>query len=52
MSYTEVLSDVSDCLFDSFVRKSAQRYASILNTPDHFVEMLLLIEDKRFSLRL
>lgn len=50
MSFTEFLSDVSDRLFGSFVSRSAQRYSSILNTPDHFIEMLLLIEDKRFSI--
>jgi penicillin-binding protein 1A len=50
MSYTEFLSEVSDRLFEASVYKSARRYASILNTPDHFIEMLLLIEDKRFSL--
>ena len=48
--YTEFLSEVSDRLFEHFVYKSARKYASVLNTPDHFIEMLLLIEDKRFSL--
>ncbi len=49
MSFTEFLTDASDRLFVTSVSKSARRYSSILNTPDHFVEMLLLIEDKRFS---
>jgi len=50
MSFTERLTDASDRLFESLVSTSAQRYSSILKTPVHFVEMLLLIEDKRFAL--
>ncbi len=50
MSFTEFLSDASDRLFGPFVHKSALKYSIVLNTPDHFIEMLLLIEDKRFSL--
>jgi membrane peptidoglycan carboxypeptidase len=49
MSFTEFLSDASDRLFESSVSKSARRYSTILKMPDHFIEMLLLIEDKRFS---
>ena len=50
MSFTELLSDLSDRIFAGFAARFARRYASDLDAPEHFVEMLLLIEDKRFSL--
>jgi membrane peptidoglycan carboxypeptidase len=50
MSVTELLSDLSDRLFGALVSKSARDFARALNTPDHFIEILLLIEDKRFPL--
>jgi hypothetical protein len=41
--YTEFLSEVSDRLFEPFVYKSARRYASVLNTPDHFIDLAIYL---------
>jgi membrane peptidoglycan carboxypeptidase len=48
MRMTEVLSRCSDRAAELTIHRSAKRYSTELNTPEHFVEMLLLIEDKRF----
>ena len=45
---TERLSSLSDWASYPLVRLAAERYAGLLGTPEHFVKMLLLIEDKRF----
>ncbi len=47
---TTTLSMISDWTCTSLVRRAAQDYCRALDTPQHFVEMLLLIEDKRFSI--
>ena len=49
MPFTEFLTDLSDRIFGRFASRFARRYARELDVPEHFVEMLLLIEDKRFS---
>ena len=49
MRVTEALSRCSDWAAELTIHRSAKRYSRELNTPEHFVEMLLLIEDKRFS---
>ena len=46
--FTETLSCYSDRVFAPLVKRSAQKYASTIGTPEHFVEMLFLVEDKRF----
>jgi len=50
MTATAALSFVSDCLCNPFVAYSAKKYSDVLHTPEHFVEMLLLVEDKRFPI--
>ena len=45
---TERMSSLSDWTSYPLVRLAARRYAGTLRTPEHFVRMLLLIEDKRF----
>lgn len=47
---TELLSTLSDVFFERFAVQAARRYAPLLGIPVHFVEMLFLIEDKRFPL--
>lgn len=47
---SEQLSTLSDWLFGRLASQAADKYSSTIQTPRHFVEMLLLIEDKRFSL--
>lgn len=44
------LATSSDRIFESHVRIAAQEYATSLGVPTHFIEMLLIIEDKRFAL--
>jgi membrane peptidoglycan carboxypeptidase len=45
---TEPLSTLSDRICLPIVLLTASRYSRVLGTPSHFVEMLLLVEDKRF----
>jgi len=52
MVSTAALSWLSDWLCGPFVTHAAQKYASTIGTPRHFVEMLFLVEDKRFPLHL
>jgi penicillin-binding protein 1A len=47
---TSVLSSISDRLCAPVVLRSAKKYSEVLKTPSHFLEMLLLIEDKRFAI--
>ena len=47
-SMTAWLSQFSDWISSSFVQRSARKYSRAIGTPDHFIEMLLLMEDKRF----
>lgn len=42
----------SEALFKPLIAKTATRFASSLNVPDHFLEQLLAVEDKRFGLHL
>lgn len=49
MPFTEFLTDLSDRIFGRLASRFARKYARELDVPEHFVEMLLLIEDKRFS---
>ena len=46
---TALLSDLSDRLCAPLVAYGAERLARAVSAPIHFVEMLLLIEDKRFT---
>jgi penicillin-binding protein 1A len=46
---TALLSDLSDRLCAPLVAHSAEELAKAVSAPIHFVEMLLLIEDKRFT---
>jgi membrane peptidoglycan carboxypeptidase len=48
LNATAVLSFFSDWLSWPLVEVAARRYSRFLHTPQHFVEMLLLVEDKRF----
>jgi len=47
---TTYLSKLSDVFSDPIVSAFARRYALALQTPNHFVEMLFLVEDKRFPI--
>ncbi|MFI5419454.1 MAG: biosynthetic peptidoglycan transglycosylase [Nitrososphaerales archaeon] len=51
-SVTELITQASDRFAASPIRLLANHYASALNAPAHFVEMLFLIEDKRFPFHL
>lgn len=44
------MSAVSDRLCESLVERSAKKYSEVLRTPSYFLEMLLLVEDKRFAI--
>jgi membrane peptidoglycan carboxypeptidase len=50
MSVTVALSSLSDCICGPLVERTARKYSRIIDTPAHFVEMLFLIEDKRFPI--
>lgn len=52
MSFISALSSFSDSLCAGLVTEKAKHYSKILRTPDHFVEMLLWIEDKRFPIHI
>ena len=47
-SATVRLSRASDWVSYPLVKLAAGKYSSVLRTPEHFLRMLLLIEDKRF----
>lgn len=47
---TEFLSGLSDRACASLVARSAKQLAAAVMTPVHFLEMLFLIEDKRFAI--
>jgi len=47
---TAFLSDLSDWVCGPLAAHSARRFSSAIQTPTHFVEMLFLIEDKRFAI--
>jgi membrane peptidoglycan carboxypeptidase len=47
---TALLSDFSDRLSAPLVAHNAESYAVAVSVPVHFVEMLLLVEDKRFTM--
>lgn len=49
---TESLSTLSDRICLPVVLVMASHYSRVLGTPTHFVEMLLLVEDKRFPIHL
>lgn len=44
-----ILSFYSDRFSESHIRRSANFYASTLGVPSHFIQVLFLIEDKRFD---
>jgi membrane peptidoglycan carboxypeptidase len=48
-SCTAALSSLSDWMCDGFVAQAARHYSTILYTPEHFVELLFWVEDKRFA---
>jgi membrane peptidoglycan carboxypeptidase len=47
---TEKISLFSDWISYPFVTRASREYSSALGMPDHFVTLLLLVEDKRFAL--
>lgn len=47
-SPSALLSCLSDWICAALVYRMARRYSEAIHTPNHFVEMLFLIEDKRF----
>jgi membrane peptidoglycan carboxypeptidase len=49
MCMTAQLSLLSDKICGPLVTRAARKYSKTIRTPDHFVEMLFLVEDKRFS---
>ncbi len=50
VSCTATLSSFSDWLCRPLVSQTARQYSNIIYTPEHFVEMLFWIEDKRFPI--
>jgi Transglycosylase len=50
VGFAELLSLTSDWMCGGLVARAATKYSRVLRTPDHFVEMLLLVEDKRFPI--
>jgi membrane peptidoglycan carboxypeptidase len=48
MGLTAEMSFLSDWVCGPLVAQMARKYSSIIYTPEHFVEMLFLVEDKRF----
>ena len=52
MRQTEVLSKLSDVISSPILLAASAQYACALRTPQHFVEMLFLVEDKRFPVHL
>jgi membrane peptidoglycan carboxypeptidase len=52
INVTSVLSSASDWLCGPLVARSARRFSGVLGTPSHFIELLLLVEDKRFAVHL
>ena len=49
ITITAQLSFLSDWICAPLVARAARKYSKAIRTPDHFVEMLFLVEDKRFS---
>lgn len=49
-STTVMMSAVSDWISYPAVRRASERYSIAIGTPEHFIRMLLLVEDKRFAL--
>jgi len=49
MSMTARMSLLSDWICGPLVARAARKYSNTICTPPHFVEMLFLVEDKRFS---
>lgn len=47
---TQRLSFISDLMFGPIAAQAARKYSRAIKTPDHFVEMLFLVEDKRFPI--
>ena len=48
MSLTSRLSRLSDWICGPLVAQTAREYSTAICTPEHFVEILFLVEDKRF----
>jgi len=50
MGLTAEFSFVSDWACGPLVARASKKYSSFIRTPEHFVEMLFLVEDKRFPI--
>jgi len=50
MNCIATLSSFSDWLCRPLVSQTVRQYSSVIYTPEHFVEMLFWIEDKRFPI--
>jgi membrane peptidoglycan carboxypeptidase len=50
MSLTQHMSYLSDRICGPLVAQTARRYSNAIRTPEHFVEILFLVEDKRFPI--
>jgi membrane peptidoglycan carboxypeptidase len=46
------LSLISDWMCGPIVAQTASKYSRFIHTPEHFVEMLFLVEDKRFPIHI
>jgi penicillin-binding protein 1A len=50
MNVTSALSSGSDWLCGTLAARGASKFSEVLGTPSHFLELLLLVEDKRFAI--
>jgi membrane peptidoglycan carboxypeptidase len=50
MSLTARMSYLSDQICGPIVTQTVRKYSDLIRTPDHFVEILFLVEDKRFPI--
>jgi len=50
MGLTAQLSNLSDRICGPLITQTARQYSNFICTPDHFVQILFLVEDKRFPL--
>jgi len=50
MSLTAQMSYLSDRICGPLVARTARNYSNAIRTPKHFVEILFLVEDKRFPI--
>jgi len=52
VNLTAKLTSLSDWMFSPLVARAAGTYSDAIQTPSHFIEMLFLVEDKRFPIHI